>query len=254
MSRRPPTGGTVSARSARAFARRSRSRRLLRLRPVLAVLAVLGLAAVAGWAVLASPLLAVDQVRVVVSDTGTDRVDPGTVRRLAAVPAGRPLARLDLDAIGARVRTLPGVADVSVSRSWPSTVVVRVTARTPVAAIRQGTAYALVDAEGVAFQQVAAIPARLPLIVLGLHDRDDSLRAALDVVTALPAGMRVGVLRVTAPTPEQVTLNLRSGRVVVWGGVDRSPRKALVLAALLKVPAAVYDVSAPDEPTTRGKP
>jgi hypothetical protein len=27
-----------------------------------------------------------------------------------------------------------------------------------------------------------------------------------------------------------------------------------VLAALLKVPAAVYDVSAPDEPTTRGKP
>lgn len=254
MSRLPPAGGTVSARSARAFARRSRARWWLRLRPVLAVLAVLGLVAAAGWVVLASPLLAVDDVRVVVSDSGTARVDPGAVRRLAAVPAGRPLARLDLDAIGARVATLPGVADVTVSRSWPSTVVVHVIARTPAAAIRQGTGYALVDADGVAFQQVAAVPARLPLIVLGPHDPDASLRAALDVLAALPAGMRVAVLRVRAPTPEQVTLNLRSGRVVVWGGVDRSPRKALVLAALLKVPAAVYDVSAPDEPTTRGKP
>jgi cell division protein FtsQ len=39
-------------------------------------------------------------------------------------------------------------------------------------------------------------------------------------------------------------------RTVVWGGGDRSARKAAVLAVLLHRKARIYDVSAPDAPTT----
>jgi cell division protein FtsQ len=38
---------------------------------------------------------------------------------------------------------------------------------------------------------------------------------------------------------------------VLWGSVDRGARKAAVLAVLVTRRAAVYDVSAPDAPTTR---
>ena len=254
MSRTAERTATVSDRSRRAFARRAWARRWLRVRPLAVVAGVLALAVVAGWVVLASPVLVVRTVQVEVSTSGADRLDPAVIRRLAAVPLGRPLARLDTAAVGARVRQLPGVASVTVSRSWPSTVVVSVTARTPVAALRSGDGYALVDGAAVPFQQVRTVPAGLPLVQAGSAGGAAALRAAIGVVVALPAALRATVSRVAAPTAEDVTLTLRSGRTVVWGGVARSTRKAVVLAALLKYPAKVYDVSAPDAPTTRGTP
>jgi cell division protein FtsQ len=40
---------------------------------------------------------------------------------------------------------------------------------------------------------------------------------------------------------------------VVWGGSDDSARKAEVLSVLMRRRAAVYDVSAPDLPVTKGE-
>lgn len=254
MSRPGERAAAVSERSRRAFARRAWARRWLRVRPLAVVAGVLLLVVTGGWVVLASPLLVARTVEVEVTARGTDHLDPATIRRLAAVPIGRPLARLDTAAVGDRVRQLPGVAAVRVSRSWPSTVVVAVTARTPVAAVRSGAAYALVDREAVPFQQVRVVPAGLPLVQAGQADGAAALKAAVDVVVALPSMVRTRISSVVAPTAEDVTFTLQSGRTVVWGGVARSARKAVVLAALLKYPAKVYDVSAPDAPTTRGTP
>ena len=254
MSRPGERTATVSDRSRRAFARRAWARRWLRVRPLAVLAGVLVVAVAAGWVVLASPVLVVRTVEVEVSASGADRIDPAVIRRLAAVPLGRPLARLDTAAVVARVRQLPGVAAVTVSRSWPSTVVVAVTARQPVAAVRAGDRFALVDREAVPFQQVRTVPAGLPLVQAGPSDSSAALKAAVDVVAALPATLRSTVSQVSAPSAEDVTLTLRTGRTVVWGSVARSARKAVVLAALLKYPAKVYDVSAPDAPTTRGTP
>ena len=41
------------------------------------------------------------------------------------------------------------------------------------------------------------------------------------------------------------------GRQVKWGSADESDRKVEVLAILLKENASVYDVSVPEQPTTR---
>jgi cell division protein FtsQ len=78
-----------------------------------------------------------------------------------------------------------------------------------------------------------------------------ALRAALDVLAAVPRVLAGQVLEVRAATPDQVTLRLTRSRMVMWGSPERSRRKAAVLAALMTRPAKIYDVSAPDAPTTR---
>jgi len=60
------------------------------------------------------------------------------------------------------------------------------------------------------------------------------------------------VASVAARTRDDVVVTLADGTTVQWGDASQSDRKAAVLAALLKVKAGSYDVSAPDLPTTRG--
>jgi cell division protein FtsQ len=44
---------------------------------------------------------------------------------------------------------------------------------------------------------------------------------------------------------------LLDGRIVVWGGTEKSERKAAVTLPLLTQPGQTYDVSSPDLPTVR---
>jgi cell division protein FtsQ len=67
----------------------------------------------------------------------------------------------------------------------------------------------------------------------------------------VPAPQRAQVREVRAATAERVTLRLSRGRTVEWGSPDRGRRKAAVLTVLMSRRARVYDVSAPDTPTTR---
>ena len=71
------------------------------------------------------------------------------------------------------------------------------------------------------------------------------------MLDALPAEVRRQVREVRAAGLESVTLRLSRGRSVMWGSTERGDRKADVLAVLLSRKASVYDVSAPDTPTTR---
>jgi cell division protein FtsQ len=57
--------------------------------------------------------------------------------------------------------------------------------------------------------------------------------------------------RVRAQSMDSITLTLADGRSVRWGSADESQRKVQVLAILLKQKASVYDVSVPEQPTTR---
>jgi cell division protein FtsQ len=56
---------------------------------------------------------------------------------------------------------------------------------------------------------------------------------------------------VAARSISSVTLTLLDGRVVNWGGVEHSDRKAAVTLPLLTQPGQTYDVSSPDLPTVR---
>ena len=238
---------TLSATSSRRFARRIWARRWSRLRVLVVLSLVMVLGGTAGWVVLESTLLSVRSVEV----SGTSRVTPAQVLAAADVSPATPLARVDTDAVARRVRALVAVRTVSVSRQWPRTVEIVVRERVPAAVQRRGSSYLLVDASGVAFDTVRKRPKGLPLVTAPVTAGEPAFRAALAVLTSVPASVRRQLLEVRAASPEQVTLRLTRDRTVVWGSPERGDRKAAVLTALMSRRARVYDVSAPDAPTTR---
>jgi cell division protein FtsQ len=256
---RHATASTVSASSAQRFADRARSRRRrpwgsARIRPWRVALIgalVLVAAGTGGWLVLDSPVLGVSEVSV----SGTRTLSPAVVRQVASIAPGTPLARVHTAAVAARISTLPRVASVTVVRRWPRSIALVVRERVPLAAVpAAGGGYSLVDREAVAFQHVAEAPGAMPVLQLGGAAGalpGPVLTTAVDVLASLPEALRSQVRTVTATTPDDVQLALRHGRTVVWGGAGRSQLKAAVLAALMKVHAKTYDVSAPDVPTTR---
>jgi cell division protein FtsQ len=201
------------------------------------------LVGLAVWVVWFSPLLSVREVRVL----GAVNVSSESVLQAAAVPAGVPLARVDVAGVTARVSALPRVASVEVRRGWPNVLVVVVTERVPLAVVPDAAGYSYLDATGTSFASVARVPRGLPVVKAA---SDDALRSAAAVVAALPATLRAAVSTVTAGTHDDIVLTLASGPTVRWGSAEQSDRKAAVLAALLKVKASSYDVSAPDLPTS----
>lgn len=226
---------------------RAHAARRVRLRLVLVVLSLSALAAVAGWVLLVSSLFGVATVTV----SGSARVGAAPVVELAAIKAGTPLARLDDAGIARRVGRLPAVRTVQVRRDWPRAVRIIVQERVPAAVRAQGSGFVLVDRTGVAFDTVARRPQGLPLVTAPLGAGASALRAALDTLDAVPAPVRDQVTTVAATSSREISLRLTRGRTVVWGGTDRAARKGAVLAVLLSRKASVYDVSAPDVPTTR---
>jgi cell division protein FtsQ len=239
----PATARLAAKAKAERWARR---RRLLR-RGGIGLAAVAPLALIA-WLLLMSPLLAVRTVAV----SGTTRLTPDEVRAAADVVRGTPLARVDASAVVRRVEALRAVAQVKVTRAWPSTLRVRVVERFPVAGLVSASGVTLVDADGVPFAAAPALPPGVVrLQVARPGPADPATRAALRVLAVLPQPMRGRVRIVRAASPSSVTLVLRDGRRVLWGGVDDTALKAQAAEALLKMPGSVYDVSRPGVVTRR---
>jgi cell division protein FtsQ len=199
------------------------------------------------WLVFFSSVLAVRNVQV----AGVRTVPVDAVSEVAAVPLGEPLARVDVDQVRERVERLPVVEHADISRSWPHTVSIEVTERTPVAAVRSGGAYRLIDAEGVMYRSVSQPGKRLPVMTIGTQPAvaHDAATEAASVMATLPHRLAKRVSAVDADTMDSIELRLQDGRRVVWGSAESSQTKARVLSALLHRKAQVYDVSVPGSPT-----
>jgi cell division protein FtsQ len=221
-----------------------RSRLRLVTGAVLLVLLVVG----GGWALYFSSWLTARQVDV----TGTASLSTVRVRAVAHVPVGRPLARLDLAAIQARVESIGAVDHAEVSRSWPHTVHIAVTERTPVAVVDRGAGLQQVDASGVLFGAPANRPPGMPLVKADPGMDSEALAQAGQVAAALPGDLvgRVDYLEVRSP--DDIVLRLHDGRTVVWGSAVDSDRKADIADVLLhRKDVRIVDVSVPGRPTTR---
>lgn len=205
--------------------------------------------AVLVWVVGFSPLLAVRTVEVV----GVPEGEVAPIRDLARVPMGEPLARVDTDAVAERVAQRATVADVSIERSWPSTLVIHASPRTPFLVVKnpQGQ-LKVVDSTGVAYAVVKKAPSGVPVVTASSKAAlsRDALQTAVAVVGALPESLRARVGSVTVGSANLVTLKVGS-TTVVWGGVAEPGRKLEIVTALLKGKHAVIDVSAPNTPVTR---
>jgi cell division protein FtsQ len=227
-----------------------------RKRNVLVVTAIL-VAVVAGLlaAAVFSPALAVRTISV----SGTHLLTPAQVETALEPLRGKPLPQVTDQEVGRLLEPLVQVKSVSAEARPPSGLAVAVRERVPVALVKQGEQYQLVDVEGV---QLASTddPASVSLPVIdggaGTIGKD-LFRATAEVLGALPADVLAKLSNASAQSVDAVELKLVDGQSIIWGNAGEKELKAKVLAALLKVPAdpknpvKVYDVSVPRHPVTR---
>lgn len=238
--------------TAERFLERGRHDR--RRRWVRVLLAVLGVAMLGTlvWLVWFSSVLAVRDVEV----SGRTTLKQSQVLDAAQVPVGRPLARVDVDAIDQRVSALDRVDSVSVTRSWPHAVSIDVVERTPVVWARIGGQVRGIDRNGIAYRSYDSPPDGLLEATIDIADARDRLQTAEAVAAVVvlirdrDRSLRQDVESVSARSKDSIELTLTRGRTVVWGSDSDGRRKLQVLEPLLRLDASRYDVSAPDQPTT----
>ncbi|MFI7589412.1 cell division protein FtsQ/DivIB [Spongisporangium articulatum] len=272
-----PAPGTVSATSAQRFAAKVRERRRRRFAVVVVVLAlVLG----GGWLVVLSPWATVKTIEIervggskLTGLPASAQISDAELRAQAQEELGHSLLLARVDDVRDRLERLRLVRGATVRRKVPSTLVLRVELREPVAAVPAADAavpaadagevadggssasskgLVLVDIDGVRLGRVAAAPAGLPQLDVDLDSAGSaSLRACLAMLRELPEAISRRVATIGADSPDGIRLRLKAGASVMWGSAGQTARKAEVLRALLKQKAVAYDVSSPDTPAVR---
>jgi cell division protein FtsQ len=209
--------------------------------------------AAAVWALLGSSLLVARSVRV----TGAPAAQRAEVLRAAGIAPGTPLLRVDPAAVARRVERISQVQSAQVTREWPGTVVIAIRERTPALAAASGGRFALIDRFGVVIGYVARRPPGIPLLAsapqrLAALRGSPAVSAAATVLHQLPPSIRGLVRAVAAPSADAITLDLRKGVTVRWGGTSRPAAKAAELAILMRTKASFYDLSDPGTAVTGG--
>jgi cell division protein FtsQ len=221
-------------------------------RAVFFILAAAAIVAAAAWALLGSSLLVVRSVAV----TGSDGVPKAAVLRAAGIRPGTPLVRVDTAAVARRVERLNQVQSAQVSKHWPDSVVIAVRSRTPALAVAASGGFDLVDRFGVVVSHVASRPSGMALLDTTAAPASlrgsPAVRAAVTVLDQLPKRIRRLVRAVVAPSADAVTLDLRGGVTVLWGGTDRAAAKAEELGILMPTRARSYNLSDPGTVVTGG--
>ncbi|MEU5423284.1 cell division protein FtsQ/DivIB [Streptomyces sp. NPDC001407] len=223
------------------------------------VIAATLVVAAAAWALYGSSWLRASRVDV----SGARVLTPDEVRAAAEVPLGEPLISVDTDAIADRLReALPRIDTVSVERSWPRTIGLKVVERQPRAIVEKGGKFIEIDGTGVRFATVDHAPQGVPRLSLEAAD-SPSLRRfgtgrlereGVRVAESLPAAVRADTRVIHVRSYDSITLDLTGGRTVVWGSGERGDAKARTLTALLKAARGAdhFDVSAPSAPAASG--
>ncbi len=197
------------------------------------------------WFFWFSDFLAVSELTV----KGCSALRAEQITDVAKVAVGTPMISVDETEIEARVAKIPEVKSVQVSTSWPNKVNIEIVERTPIYRLQVAGDFFWVDEDGVRFTS-AKEQENLPLLQLE-SPNNRILRDVGAVVVSLSPELLNRLDRISANSPDTIELILTDESTVVWGSAHDSALKAKVATALLKTRAAVYDVSAPQNPTTQ---
>lgn len=201
-----------------------------------------------------SPLLAVHNITI----KGANLSDQAKVQKALDPLKGRPLTRISSVEVQGMIGNDVVVEGVSIEAKPPHDLEVTVHERIPVATVKSGDQYILVDKNGVAVGSKKSVnEAGVPLLDGGPDAvKSESFTSAVAALQTLPQSLLSQLNKVEADSPSNIRLDMKDGSQVIWGTSDQSEFKAQVLNSLVKAlkdqgGASVYDVSSPDHPVTK---
>jgi cell division protein FtsQ len=226
--------------------RRVRTRRLVALIAAAALIVAAGLVAATY-----TSFFAADAIRV----RGIQHLTKGEILRASALARGVNVFHLDAADVEARLEREPWVAEATLTKELPRTVVLTIRERVPVAVVNDGSVERLVADDG-SLLDIGA-PSTLPRIVAGdgaTTSDPGAVRAAAGVVAAMRPDVRRQIAFVRLLAGGNLALELRSGVPVAYGSPADAASKAQALAALLRYAERTgerytsIDVSVPTAP------
>jgi cell division protein FtsQ len=223
--------------------------------------AVAGFACVAGLLVLGWLWLRDSELVAVKRVTVTGASGPDATRIRAALEA----AALDMTTLHVRdgelrtaVEPFPTVLGVETARDFPNALRIRVRERNPIAAVVAGDQRVPVAADGTLLRTTRS--QGLPEIAAkaapaGPRARAADVRRAVTVLAAAPDALRARVRRVYMG-PNGLTLPLRNGPTLYFGGSERLEAKWMAATVVLADPtsggATYVDGRLPERPAAGG--
>lgn len=195
-----------------------------------------------------TPLFGADEIVV----KGAAHLSPEEVTSLAGIEPGTNVVYLDAHEVARSLEADPWIERATVSRDLPSTIVVSIVERIPVAR----TAAEVLAADGTVLP--GADGTDLPTIRAVVGEVSPAQRgAAAAAAGALARAVRSRVDDVLVEPDGDLVLLLDDGVTVVYGESRQHPAKAEALRALLRwvdatgVEIETADVSVPSAPTAR---
>jgi cell division protein FtsQ len=181
--------------------------------------------------------------------------------RLSGVVRATNALWLDERAVELRLEQDPWIASATVSTSFPWTVHVEVTERTPSAVVDRGTDRLLLATDGTPLGlagRVSGLPVIVPLIVMtpagAVEVARPSLQPAARAIGALPPAILARVRQVIVSLDGTLELRLQGGPRVEFGPATEIVAKARAIASILAwsdyeaQPLAILNVVAPGAP------
>lgn len=183
---------------------------------------------IAGFLLIRSPFFEVASVEV----RGNELLAKEEILSVAGVTTGVNIFRVHLGEAGEKLGTLPLVKEASLERRFPSTIVVNIEERRPLALVDIEDAFWEVDAEGVVLRRQKVGAEGLP-VVTGAVPGDRTMSKALSVTAALPAEIKGELSEINVSEGYRITLYTVDGIPVYLGSADELDTQALILSEVL---------------------
>jgi cell division protein FtsQ len=208
-----------------------------------------------------SSVFAITKVQV----QGGRRVPGSEVESLTALGPEATLLDTDREAVRSRVMANPWIAEATIERDFPHTLVVRVTERKPVAIVTgpDRTVW-MVSGDGhwIAPRSKTDTGALVPITEVenvkpgaGAPVGSPEIVNALKVLSGISPKLRSQVVKVVSPSVDKTALITKSGVQIFVGEATELAKKDAVVRKILaqnKGKIVYVNVRTPDRPTWRG--
>jgi cell division protein FtsQ len=193
---------------------------------------------ITGYVLLRSPFFEVRNILV----RGNQLIDQGKLKSVSDIAPGANIFKVDLAEATTRLKLIPMLKDVQVTRALPSTVVIEVKERKPVGLLPTGDGFIEVDGEGVYLQKANAGSPGLPVITgiqcdtfsPGEAVKAERLGDALKVISGLSSETVAELSEVHVDNDGQIRFYTIDGIQCRFGLSDDIQTKGDILAGLLK--------------------